>query len=100
MRHLADKAGIPDRKPVQRMSEARFEPRMGEEAPQIASVVNFVAASFGFTVVPALIRQISVEGAACRPLDLGGQATHERHRRARRTSRKAASTGRICRRDE
>ena len=42
--------------------EAGFEPRFGQEAPQIGSVVNFVAAGFGFAIVPTAIRQIKVEG--------------------------------------
>ena len=48
--------------------EAGFAPRFGQEAPQIGAVVNFVAAGFGFAIVPISIRQIKVEGVTHVPL--------------------------------
>ncbi|RYC29125.1 LysR family transcriptional regulator [Lichenibacterium minor] len=51
---------------------AGFEPRIGQEAPQIASVVNLVAAGFGFSLVPASIRQVGVVGVSYRSLGADG----------------------------
>jgi DNA-binding transcriptional LysR family regulator len=42
--------------------EAGFEPLLGQQAPQLASVINFVAAEFGVSMVPAAVTQIQVEG--------------------------------------
>jgi DNA-binding transcriptional LysR family regulator len=39
-----------------------FEPVLGQEAPQISSVVNLVAAELGVSVVPASISQLKVAG--------------------------------------
>jgi len=44
------------------------EPRMGQTAPQIASVVNLVAAALGISVVPASMAQLSVAGVVFRPI--------------------------------
>jgi DNA-binding transcriptional LysR family regulator len=41
---------------------AGFEPVLGQEAPQISSVVNLVAAELGVSVVPASISQLKVAG--------------------------------------
>ena len=41
---------------------AGFEPVLGQQAPQLSSVVNFVAAEFGVSLVPASVCQIRVEG--------------------------------------
>jgi DNA-binding transcriptional LysR family regulator len=41
---------------------AGFEPVLGQQAPQLSSVVNFVAAEFGVSLVPASVCQIQVEG--------------------------------------
>ncbi|RWB51963.1 MAG: LysR family transcriptional regulator [Mesorhizobium sp.] len=44
--------------------EAGFEPIAGQQAPQLSSVVNLVAAEFGVSLVPASVCQIRVEGVA------------------------------------
>jgi DNA-binding transcriptional LysR family regulator len=41
---------------------AGFEPNPGQEAPQLSSVVNLVAAEFGVSLVPASVCQIRVDG--------------------------------------
>jgi len=44
--------------------EAGFEPVAGQQAPQLSSVVNLVAAEFGVSLVPASVCQIQVDGVA------------------------------------
>jgi DNA-binding transcriptional LysR family regulator len=51
---------------------AGFEPIIDQIAPQIASVVNLVAAELGVSIVPASMRQLQVSGVAYRPI--AGQA--------------------------
>ncbi|MEJ1976196.1 MAG: LysR family transcriptional regulator [Acetobacteraceae bacterium] len=46
-----------------------FEPIAGQEAPQIAAVVNLVAAELGVSIVPASIAQIRLKGVAYRPIE-------------------------------
>jgi DNA-binding transcriptional LysR family regulator len=41
---------------------AGFEPMFGQQAPQLSSVVNLVAAEFGVSMVPASVSQIHAEG--------------------------------------
>lgn len=48
---------------------AGFELVVTQEAPQIPSVVNLVAANLGVSVVPASIAQISLDGVAYRPIE-------------------------------
>lgn len=45
-----------------------FDPAIGQEAPQISSVVNLVAAELGVSIVPAAIAQIALEGVVYRPI--------------------------------
>jgi DNA-binding transcriptional LysR family regulator len=52
--------------------EAGFEPVIGQLAPQIASVVNLVAAELGVSIVPASMSQLQVTGVTYRPI--AGQA--------------------------
>ncbi|WP_313001993.1 LysR family transcriptional regulator [Brevundimonas sp.] len=47
---------------------AGFEPRMGQPAPQLSSVIALVAAELGFSIVPASVRQLALEGVVFRPL--------------------------------
>ncbi|MEN9893056.1 MAG: hypothetical protein RLY78_3351 [Pseudomonadota bacterium] len=47
---------------VQACRDAGFEPRIVQEAPQLATVVNFVAAELGVSIVPASMAQIAVAG--------------------------------------
>jgi DNA-binding transcriptional LysR family regulator len=55
---------------------AGFEPLIGQQAPQLSSVVNLVAAEFGVSVVPAAVSQIHVEGVVY--LDIQGSAVNIR----------------------
>ncbi len=41
-----------------------FEPTLGQEAPQITSAVNLVAAGLGVSIVPAAIAQVKVAGVS------------------------------------
>lgn len=52
--------------------KAGFEPRLSQEAPQISSVVNLVAAELGVSVVPAAIGQVRVHGV--RYVNIEGKA--------------------------
>jgi DNA-binding transcriptional LysR family regulator len=47
---------------------AGFSPRLGQDAPQITSIIPMVAAGFGVSVVPYSTRQIQVEGAVFKPI--------------------------------
>ena len=51
---------------------AGFEPVIGQFAPQIASMVNLVAAELGVSIVPASTSQLRVRGVAYR--EIAGQA--------------------------
>ncbi|WP_246797373.1 LysR family transcriptional regulator [Burkholderia perseverans] len=67
---------------------AGFTPRLAQEAPQISSVINLVAAGFGVSIVPAAFEQVRVQGV--RYLDIDGVpavarlalATRDREREA------------------
>ena len=48
--------------------KAGFEPAIGQIAPQIASIVNLVAAELGVSIVPASMMQVRVTGVAYRPI--------------------------------
>lgn len=50
---------------------AGFEPALGQEASQISSVVNLVAAELGVSIVPASIAQMQVRGV--RYVDIDGR---------------------------
>ena len=45
-----------------------FEPKMGPEAPQLATVVSFVAAELGVALVPASMQHVQAAGVAYVPL--------------------------------
>lgn len=47
---------------------AGFSPRLGQEAPQITSIVPMVAAGFGVSVVPFSTSQIRAEGVVYLPI--------------------------------
>ncbi len=47
---------------------AGIEPALGQEAPQITSVANFVAAGLGVSLVPASVAQIRVAGVVYLPI--------------------------------
>jgi DNA-binding transcriptional LysR family regulator len=44
---------------------AGFSPILGQEAPQIPSIVYLVAAGFGVSLVPQSIEQIHADGIVC-----------------------------------
>jgi DNA-binding transcriptional LysR family regulator len=46
-----------------------FSPTLGQEAPQISSIVHLVAAGFGVSVVPQSIEQIRAEGVVYASID-------------------------------
>ncbi|KNB22745.1 LysR family transcriptional regulator, partial [Salmonella enterica subsp. enterica serovar Typhimurium] len=48
---------------------AGFRPKLGQEAPQITSIVPMVAAGFGVSLVPASVRQIRTPGMGFWPVD-------------------------------
>lgn len=47
---------------------AGFEPRFGQPAPQIATLLSLVAAEFGVAVLPTSMGQLGVVGVTFRPL--------------------------------
>jgi DNA-binding transcriptional LysR family regulator len=47
---------------------AGFEPQIGQSAPQLSSVLALVAAEQGFSIVPASMRQMALEGLTYRPI--------------------------------
>jgi DNA-binding transcriptional LysR family regulator len=49
--------------------KAGFELAVAQEAPQISSVVNLVAAELGVSIVPESIAQIKLDGVAYRPIE-------------------------------
>lgn len=48
---------------------AGFSPDVGQEAPQIPSIVHLVAAGFGVSIVPQSIEQIQAQGARYVPIE-------------------------------
>lgn len=48
--------------------EAGFGPRVVQEASQVTSIVNLVAAGLGVSIVPASMQQMHTEGVAYRPI--------------------------------
>lgn len=68
--------------------KAGFEPEASQEAPQISSVVNLVAAELGVSIVPAAIAQVAIEGVCY--VDILGPAPRARLALATREEEKAA----------
>jgi DNA-binding transcriptional LysR family regulator len=48
--------------------EAGFEPKLGQPAPQIVSILSLVSAEMGFSLVPECMRQLQVSGVVYRPI--------------------------------
>lgn len=48
--------------------EVGVEPSIGQTAPQIASIINLVAAAMGFSIVPVSMSQITVPGVEYRSI--------------------------------
>ena len=53
---------------VEACRNAGFEPKISQLAPQLASIVNLVAAELGVTIVPASMMQVRVMGVAYRQI--------------------------------
>ncbi|MCG2842230.1 LysR substrate-binding domain-containing protein [Sandaracinobacter sp. RS1-74] len=51
---------------LQACRAAGFEPLLGQPAPQIASILSLVSAELGFSLLPASIGQLNVNGVAYR----------------------------------
>ncbi len=49
--------------------KAGFEPVLGQEAPQLTSVVSLVAAEFGVAFVPRSLAQVKIAGVEYLPID-------------------------------
>jgi len=47
-----------------------LSPRIGQQAPQLSSAVNLVAAGMGVAIVPASLRPLRPDGVLYRPLTL------------------------------
>lgn len=54
---------------VEACRNAGFEMTVAQEAPQMPSVVNLVAADLGVSIVPAAIAQIKLAGVTYRPIE-------------------------------
>ena len=48
---------------------AGFEPLLGQEVPQIPSIINLVAAEAGVSIVPSSLAQIKVDGVVYIPIE-------------------------------
>ena len=48
---------------------AGFDPKLGQEAPQILAIVHMVAAGFGVSIVPQSVKQTGAEGVAFVPIE-------------------------------
>lgn len=53
---------------VEACRQSGFEPRFGQSAPQIATMLSLVAAEFGVAIIPASMRQLGVAGVTFRSL--------------------------------
>ncbi|NEX62586.1 LysR family transcriptional regulator [Noviherbaspirillum galbum] len=56
--------------------QAGFEPALGQQAPQLSSVVSLVSAEFGISIVPASVSQIQAEGVVY--VDIAGASVRTR----------------------
>lgn len=54
---------------IEACRKAGFEPNIGQFAPQIASVINLVAAELGVSIVPASMSQLQIAGVTYRPIE-------------------------------
>jgi DNA-binding transcriptional LysR family regulator len=70
--------------------EAGFEPRLGQQAPQLSSVVSLVSAEFGISIVPASVSQIHAEGVVY--VDISGSSVRTRLALASREDDDSAKT--------
>lgn len=70
--------------------QAGFEPTLGQQAPQLSSVVSLVSAEFGVSIVPASVSQIHAEGVVY--VDIGGTSVRTRLALASRENDTSAKT--------
>jgi DNA-binding transcriptional LysR family regulator len=70
--------------------KAGFEPRLGQQAPQLSSVVSLVSAGFGVSIVPASVCQIRAEGVVY--VDISGAKVQTRLALASRDNDASAKT--------
>jgi len=70
--------------------KAGFEPKLGQQAPQLSSVVSLVSAEFGISIVPASVSQIRAEGVVY--VDISGTKVRTRLALASRESDASAKT--------
>ncbi|MEC4722588.1 LysR family transcriptional regulator [Noviherbaspirillum sp. CPCC 100848] len=70
--------------------QAGFEPTLGQQAPQLSSVVSLVSAEFGVSIVPASVSQIQAEGVVY--VDIGGMSVKTRLALASRESDGSSKT--------
>lgn len=70
--------------------QSGFEPTLGQQAPQLSSVVSLVSAEFGVSIVPASVSQIQAEGVVY--VDIGGAGVKTRLALACRDSDTSAKT--------
>ena len=69
---------------------AGFEPKLGQQAPQLSSVVSLVSAEFGVSIVPASVSQIRAEGVVY--VDIVGAKVQTRLALASRENDASAKT--------
>lgn len=70
--------------------DAGFEPQLGQQAPQLSSVVSLVSAEFGISIVPASVSQIHAEGVVY--VDIVGAKVRTRLALASRDNDTSAKT--------
>jgi DNA-binding transcriptional LysR family regulator len=74
---------------------AGFEPKLGQQAPQLSSVVSLVSAEFGISIVPASVSQIHAEGVVY--VDIQGGSVRTRLALASRENDNSAKTANFLR---
>ena len=74
---------------------AGFSPILGQEAPQIASIIYLVAAGFGISIVPHSIEQIRADGIVYVPIK--GEAPRAPISLAVRKEQSLRSNSKLCR---
>lgn len=75
--------------------EAGFEPKLGQQAPQLSSVVSLVSAEFGISIVPASVSQIRAEGVVY--VDISGTSARTKLALASRENDTSAKTANFLR---
>ncbi|MBB2931253.1 LysR family transcriptional regulator [Paraburkholderia silvatlantica] len=76
---------------IKACQDSGFEPILGQQAPQMSSVVNLVAAGFGISIVPSAIAQIQADGV--KYIDIDGEGPRARLALAKRQDMTSAVLG-------